>query len=87
MSAELPRWDAQTHLPQAAIKTLRLSVSARDNNASPLLGHPLRGLALRARGIRVKKLPHSPFPLMKTVDHVCSAFLRRILRRMKQLGT
>ena len=23
---------------------------------SPLLGHPLRGLALRARGIRVKKL-------------------------------
>jgi len=23
---------------------------------------------------------------MKTVDHVCSAFLRRILRRMKELG-
>ena len=23
---------------------------------------------------------------MKTVDHICSAFLRQILRRMKQLG-
>ena len=50
----------------------KLCVSARDNNASPLLGHPLRGLALRARVIRVKNFEtknlqfHSPTPTLNS---------------------
>jgi len=54
--------------------------------SKPAAGSPKNSAYSASLRLCVKNLPPYPFPTMKTIDHIGSAFLRQILRRMKQLG-